>query len=142
MSEWGEAIMKLTDEDWDALKAISMRIQSHTGVWGKTKGGNKDENGVIEMPYIVRDPLISEFVEFMYDHDLVVQFDWSEWDEGREWYRLQDESKYEHLNIETALKLLTAVIRNDRFHEGALVNAFESGDFPKIINTLIELKRG
>ena len=76
----------------------------------------------------------------MYENELVVSFDWSAWDEGREWYKNSNESKYEALDIPTALKLLTAVMRNDRFNEGALVSAFESGDFPKIINKLVELR--
>ena len=48
----------------------------------------------------------------------------------------EDDDKYEKLDIETALKLLTAVIRNDRFNEGALVRAFDSGVFLKITQKL------
>ncbi|MNY38196.1 hypothetical protein D3C86_1728040 [compost metagenome] len=102
-------------------------------------GGTKDESGVIEMPYSSPHPLISEFVQFMYDKDLILIFDWGSWDEGREWFMNSDESKYDRLDTETCLKLLTAVIRNNRFHDGALIAAFESGDFPKIINQLVKL---
>lgn len=131
---------ELSDETWEQFVDINNRVQSHEGSWGKTQGGETDENGVIQMPYSAPDPLISEFVAFMYENELVVSFDWSAWDEGREWYKNSNESKYEALDIPTALKLLTAVMRNDRFSEGALVSAFESGDFPKIINKLVELR--
>jgi hypothetical protein len=131
---------ELSDETWEQFVDINNRVQSHEGSWGKTQGGETDENGVIQMPYSVPDPLVSEFVTFMYENELVVSFDWSAWDEGREWYKNSNESKYEALDIPTALKLLTAVMRNDRFNEGALVSAFESGDFPKIINKLVELR--
>ena len=75
----------------------------------------------------------------MYDKNLMVKFNWPEWQEGRDWYALQDDSKYAKLDVETCLKLLTAVIRNDRFNEGALVRAFEDGSFPKIIQKLMTL---
>lgn len=135
-----KAFSELSDETWEQFVDINNRVQSHEGSWGKTQGGETDENGVIQMPYSVPDPLVSEFVTFMYENELVVSFDWSAWDEGREWYKNSNESKYEALDIPTALKLLTAVMRNDRFNEGALVSAFESGDFPKIINKLVELR--
>lgn len=130
----------LTEDAHRRLQELNSRIQSHAGSWGEQHGGNKDENGVIEFPYWSQSPLIGEIVEFMYNYDLVITFDWGAWEEGRQWYKSEDESKYEKLDTEMALKLLTAVIRNDRFNEGALVNSFESGDFPKIINKFVSLK--
>ena len=136
-----KVFLGLSDEARDQLAAINDRIQSHEGSWGKVQGGEKNEDGVIEMPFWTSDPIVSDFVTFMYANDLVMNFNWSAWDEGREWYKKDDDSKYETLDIPTALKLLTAVIRNDRFSDGALVGAFESGAFPKIINRLVELGR-
>lgn len=137
-----EAFTALSQEGIQQLSKLNDRIQAHQGLWGESRGGEKDENGVIQMPYINKDPIITDFLEFMYDNHLVVVFDWSKWDGGREWYKIEDDSKYNQLDTGTALKLLTAVIRNDRFNEGALVSAFDSGDFPKIINRLVELARG
>ncbi|HPQ82201.1 MAG TPA: DUF6508 domain-containing protein [Candidatus Saccharimonas sp.] len=140
MSEWDDTVKNLSNDDWQQIEELNSQIQSHTGSWGKMEGGDKDESGAIQMPYASPDPLVHKFLEVWYDKDLVIPFDWSEWDEGREWYTKTDESKYDSLNFETALKLLTAVIRNDRFNEGALMNAFESGDFPKIINKFVSLR--
>lgn len=108
----------LSNIDKKVLRALNARIQSHTGDWSG---------------------LAQEFVQFMYDNDLVINFDWPKWQAGRDWYALQDASKYEKLDIEMALKLLTAIIRNDRFNDGALVRAFEDGSFPKIIQKLITI---
>lgn len=135
-----DAFNNLNENAIKRLVDINDQILACTGEWGETKGGEMNDDGSIVMPYVVKDPLILEFLEFMYDNDLVIVFDWANWGEGQEWYKSTDQSKYEKLDAETALKLLTAVIRNDRFHEGALVNVFESGDFPKIINRLVELK--
>jgi len=135
-----KAFSELSDETREQFVDINNRVQSHEGSWGKTQGGETDENGVIEMPYWVSDPLIIEFVAFFYGNEFIVNFKWSEWDEGHDWYKNSDESKYDALDVPTTLKLLTAVIRNDRFSDGALVGAFESGEFPRLINTLVGLR--
>lgn len=129
----------LTPKDLVQLQDINSRIQKNSDPWGTLKGGEPDNDGVIEMPYWVQNPLITEFATFLYEKDLIVAFNWGKWDAGREWYMSDDTTKYDKLDVDTALKLLTAIIRNDRFNEGALVRAFESGEFPKIINKLTEL---
>lgn len=126
----------LSNVDIEALRSLNARIQSHSGEWGAYRESKKTESGANTFPWVEQNELVQEFVQFMYDKDLVVNFDWPHWREGRDWYTLNDESKYKKLDIEMALKLLTTVIRNDRFNEGALVRAFEDGSFPKIINKL------
>lgn len=125
----------------EELLDLNDRIQAHTGPWGEELGGEENADKSIQMPYYAWDPLIHEFVEFMYKNNLMVGFNWGSWEQGREWFRSEDQNKYKNLNIETALKLLTAVIRNDRFVEGALVHAFKTGELPKIINRLPELSK-
>jgi hypothetical protein len=140
MNDTVNAFKNLPDEATKQLTNLNSRIQKHSGPWGESRGGDTDENGVMQMPWWEQNPLIGEFVKFMYDNNLIVNFDWGSWDKGREWYKSTDETKYDRLDVETALKLITAVVRNDRFHDGTLVNAFESGAFPKIINRLAEMK--
>jgi len=129
----------MSDNDTKQIQSINARIQSHDGEWGIRHDDKHTESGALIFPWIEQSSLIQEFVQFMYDKKLVVVFAWTEWQEGRDWYALQDDSKYDKLDVETILKLLTAVIRNDRFNDGALVGAFESGVFPKIIQKLITI---
>jgi hypothetical protein len=140
MSEWDDAVAKLSKDDWKEVEDINSQIQSHTGAWGEIKGGEKDEAGRIQMPYADHNPLIYTFLDLWDDKNLIIQFDWSEWDEGREWFASTDNTKYDKLDQETALKLITAVIRNGRFNEGALLRGFEDGDLPKIINKFVSLR--
>lgn len=140
MSQWIDPVNNLTDEDWADIESLNAKIQLHTGSWGEMRCGEKDEAGVVQMSYASPDPLVYEFSKTWYEKELVIPFDWSEWQEGRDWYASTDDSKYDSLDSETALKLLTAVMRNDRFNEGALMSAFESGDFPKIINKFVSLR--
>lgn len=129
----------LSKENIEVLRTIYARIQDYVGEWGIRHNNERTESGVSIFPWVENYFLIQDFISFMYENDLVVKFRWTEWQEGRDWYALDDESKYEKLDVETALKLLTAVIRNDRFNEGALVSAFETGVFPKIIQKLTGL---
>lgn len=129
----------LTKENVEALRTIYARIQDYVGEWGVRHDNERTESGVLIFPWVENYFLIQDFISFMYENNLVVKFRWTEWQEGRDWYALDDESKYEKLDVETALKLLTAVIRNSRFNEGALVNAFEAGVFPKIIQKLLTI---
>lgn len=129
----------LPKESVEALRTINARFQDYVGEWGKVHDNEHTESGALVMPWVEQCPLIQDFVSFMYENDLVVKFRWTEWQAGRDWYALDDDSKYDKLDIETALKLLTAIIRNDRFSDGALVRAFEDGSFPMIIQKLITI---
>lgn len=140
MNEWDKAISDLSEDDWKQIGDLNNRIQTHTGSWGEMITESKTEPGTMVWPYSDEDPLVKEFVKLWYEKNLVVPFDWSDWQEGRDWYASTDDAKYNALDYETALKLLTAVIRNDRFNEGAILRSFESGDFPKIINRFTELR--
>ena len=135
-----KAFENLTPDDIKQLEDINVRIQRNTIPWGKLDGGEVDESGVMQWPYMVRNQVVDDFVRFMYDKGLVIDFDWGGWKKGREWYRSIDENKYNNLDSLTILKLLTAVIRNDHFSESAIVNAFEEGTFPKLIDNLVKLK--
>ncbi len=62
-----EAFHNLSAKDMTKLKDLNARIQRHKGKWGLSKGGEKSASGAIQMPWVDNDPLISEFVTFMYE---------------------------------------------------------------------------
>lgn len=126
----------LSNTDIEALRSLNARIQSFNGNWGIYHQSKKTKSGTNTLPWVEQSELIQEFVQFMYDKDLVINFDWKNWQEGRDWFVLGDRGKYENLGIEMALKLITTAIRNDRFSDGALVYMFEHGVLPKVIDRL------
>ena len=71
----------------------------------------------------------------MYELDLVIGFNWGRWEEGR---KIVARGDYKNQNPVTLLKILTAIIRNDRFNDGALIQAFENRTIEKI---LVELHK-
>jgi hypothetical protein len=66
---------------------------------------------------------------------LVIVFDWSAWKEGIDMLN-EPETNYYELNRETLCKLLTIIIRSDKFCEGYLINSFEQGTVIKIVEAL------
>jgi len=132
--ELKDKIDALADEDWQPLLVLIPEIE-RTTTFGKMAGGGKDENGFIQMPYCVQAPIVSQFVKVAYDIPIVIKFDWSAWDEGRE--ILGDETfDYDSIGLFAKCKLFTAILRNDRFCDGALVSAFESGVILKILKSM------
>ena len=71
----------------------------------------------------------NQFVEMTYTADWVLKdFDWSEWgqsDEGQT--LLTNRAALASANIGELAKLLTVIIRRDRFVEGSLSEDFENG---------------
>ena len=66
---------------------------------------------------------------------IIISFDWGAWEEGRE-LTSNDEFDFDTLDIPEKCKLITAIVRNDRFCDGALVSAFESGLISRILKSI------
>jgi hypothetical protein len=81
-------------------------------------------------------------MKFLHDHDLIVPFKWSEWDEGREIFRSTQEDRFASLDRLTVLQLLTAVARNDRFCEGAWSALFEDESAQALFERFLEIETG
>jgi hypothetical protein len=135
-----DAFNNLSGDNITRLKGLNTKIQDHTGKWGVAKGGEKTESGSTEMQWVEKAPLIYEFLDFMDDKNLLPFFAWSDWDEGSDLFVSENPAKYDDIDVATALKLIYAAVRKDRFGEGTLVRAFESGGFTKLVNRLVELK--
>ena len=76
----------------------------------------------------------SRFFEMCYDMKWMKSFDWGEWIQTPEAISLRDDpSSLEEATHEQLERLLTALIRQDRFVEGLLGCAFESGLLAKIV---------
>ncbi|RKZ14292.1 hypothetical protein DRQ53_11845, partial [bacterium] len=80
-------------------------------------------------------PVVSRFFEIVYGMPLIISFDWGAWDEGRTIASDKD-FDLDALDLPTLCKLITAIVRNDRFCEGALVAAFESGLILRILGSI------
>lgn len=135
-----DKIESLTRQDWSPLLALIPKIEN-TSKYGECSGGTADEEGVIQSPYCVPAPIVSQFLKVVYAIPVIISFDWASWDEGRKMAN-DDHFDFDSTDLLTKCKLITAIVRNDRFCEGALVSAFESGLILKILKSIEKTVRG
>jgi hypothetical protein len=129
-----EKIDALTYQDWLPLIELIPKIKN-TSKFSEMAGGEKDENGITQMPYLLEAPIVSEFKNIVYNIPIVIGFDWGSWDEGRQIASDKD-FNFDTIDLFTKCKLITAIVRQDRFSDGALVSAFESGLILKILESI------
>ena len=118
----------LTDEKMIELQSLIEEIEKFDGKWLKINNES----------YAFTNELAINAMKFLYDNKLIIDFDWIKWDEGRSFFKNNDPNKYDNIDREFTLKLLTAVARNDRFCDGAWGNLFESGTALILFKKLFE----
>lgn len=104
-------------------------------------GGEKIGEKSYREPWVKADRLINEIlIEFMYDKGLLIHYVWDHWsDDLAKLYDSEEPTKYDDVDLKTALILTSAAVRKGRGGGGSLSWAFESGGFPKLINRFVEL---
>ncbi|MDB5429591.1 MAG: hypothetical protein JWP35_707 [Caulobacter sp.] len=116
--------------DLAALAGFADRLADpafNAGGWG---GGERDPaTGVIRMPYAHLSDVASAFVKAAYHHGWVLPgFDWVAWKGTPEAKRLAaDRDAVAAASADQLARLLTVIIRQDRFVEGGLLSDFKSG---------------
>ena len=87
------------------------------------------------MPYYEPASVVSRFLEIVYDIPIMISFDWGSWDDGE---RMVNDEKFDFdtIDLVTKCKVVTALVRNDRYCEGTLVSAFESGLILEILRSI------
>ena len=119
-----------------ALAAFAERFSEPAATFGEMCGGpdGSRPGDVIQMPFWAASPLASQFVEMAYDTGWVLgDFDWPSWLESDEARSLLSEpSGISSATVDQLHKLLTALIRQDRYCEGALLGSFENGTLRSI----------
>jgi hypothetical protein len=126
-------IENISIEDWKRLFDLIPKIQQKEK-FGILKGGVPDSKGIIQFPYFDLDKVVLEFSNLMYELNLVFNFDWANW--AYDFNNLK-EKDFKNTDTSTLLKILTAIIRADRFNEGLLVTTFEDRIIEKV---LVKLK--
>jgi hypothetical protein len=104
--------------------------------FGHWAGGDKLADGSIQMPYYELSERGLEIVRAL----PVVVFDWPTWMQTAEAQAfLADHAEIASATDDQLVKLSTALVRGDRFSDGLLANAFESGLLLAIARRAAEL---
>ena|SRR5271157_1007453 len=127
-------INSYSKEDWKPLLDLIPGIEK-TEKFGVMRGGEKDKDGNIQMPFWDYDEIIELFLHIVYNIPITISFDWCSWDEGRKMAKNKN-FNYDTIDIPTKCKLITAIVRNDRFCDGALLSEFKSGLILKILKSI------
>ncbi|HEY5890261.1 MAG TPA: DUF6508 domain-containing protein [Acidimicrobiia bacterium] len=127
-----EALWAGRAEDWDALRAAA-HVLAEEIVFAAWAGGevvgtttvDGEERPVNQMPYAVYSEPVRNVLECLGALGLFVAFDWVHW-EGLLRYR-DNPSELETAPVSDAVRILVAVQRSERFVDGSIEGALESG---------------
>ncbi len=122
-------IRKLSKKDWKKLFDLIPEIEQTKDFieeGGLVKDPNNPDSFIITP--IIEKKIVWDLVNILDELDLLIAFNWSNWDEGREIASNQD---YENRDTVTLLKLISAFIRNNRFCDGALEGRFSDRSIEK-----------
>jgi hypothetical protein len=123
-------VANLTPRDWKPLFALIPLIQAKKGL-GKWKHP-KEEDGVFVMPYYDLGSTELKFLELVYGLQLVIEFNWPDWDKSGKIAKKDPGD----LNLLTLLKMLTRIVRGDRYCEGMLHTALSDGRMLGILKAI------
>lgn len=122
----------LSKKDWDKLFDFIPKIEASKD-FGTVEGGEETKDGSFQLPYYNWSSLVHEFHRTMYDLDLVISFDWSKWTEGKE---IMTKKDFKGRDMVTLLKLLSVILRAERFVDGYLIGRMEDGTVLAILKEL------
>ena len=131
-SEFENHLKTIPAADWEELFKLNEQLKQESS-FGKMKAGEKIEENVSTFPYWEKSELARQFVKFLYDKNMLPSFDWPEWQEGKELLRQKDPN-FANLDTITLCKLLTAIIRTDRFSDGTLIGMMKEGVIQRIVD--------
>jgi hypothetical protein len=107
------------------LGAWAERLAAPDFDFGHWVPSQERAGGIWTMPYFDFSP---DALDFLRTCRVLPGFDWPAWQHTEEAQRLlNDHTKIHQASAEQLYRLLTALIRGDRFGEGTLANAYESG---------------
>lgn len=102
---------------------------------GEWNAPEKSSEGYFHMPFVNFSPTVVRFIEAAYASGWVLaDFDWPEWAQSSHAMRLRDDpDSIFQADARDLFRLLTMYIRQDKFVEGALLEAFDTGLIKRIV---------
>ena len=99
------------------------------------------DDGVMQMPFVDYGEAVDTFLKAASAKGwMLSDFDWPAWAGTEEAARLRDDpATLARAMPDQLMRLLTVCIRQDRFVEGALLDAFESGLIRRIVQRAADL---
>ncbi len=121
---------------WDAVDQLAAEVEHATwagGDEGATTIVDGVEVPVLHLPYVVYGEAVNRLVQLLYGLGLIVPFNWPAWDGAR---RYRTGRGLTTAPVADAVRLLTAVVRADRFSEGTIAVTLDDGTVPAALSRL------
>ena len=84
-------------------------------------------------------PEVDQFIQALYQEGLVIQFDWTIWQQQAEEF-INHPERVKTADLVTIQKLLTTHVRAERFCSGHLAHTIQTGPLLVILNRLAEIR--
>lgn len=130
-----EKINSYTEQDWKPLFNLIPLIEQTDKFGDYTEAMKSLEKGIFIMDPYEEHHVVEQFRKVVYAIPVMIDFDWPAWDEGRKIVS-DDNFDYDSIDIPTKCKIISAIVRNDRFCSGRLVSAFETGMMLKVLRSI------
>lgn len=106
---------------------------------GRFIGGDRQADGSITWPSFMPSDKVRRFMILAHEDGWVGRrFDWSEWKEGEQARNLRDNpGAMARANIDDIEKLITVIVRQERFSDGSIKSAIDSGLLKRVHDKLI-----
>ena len=124
----------LPQKDWQLLFKLLPEIRQKK-MFGKLVGSKRMPDGNMSLPFWLEDEIVSRFFNAAYFLGIVSVFEWSSWDEGIAILNNPD-ANFNDYDLNTLCKLLTFIVRCDKFCEGYMINCFDTGKIAGIIEAM------
>lgn len=132
-----EAEFKLpASEAWKPLLDLIPEIERIKKYQMEIQPGRASEDGITyHLPVYQTAEVVWRFEKLAYETGIIINFDWPGWNEGRR-IVTDPEFDFDSIDITTKCKVITAIVRNNRFCEGTLAGAFQSGLILKVLKSI------
>jgi Family of unknown function (DUF6508) len=128
-------LASIEPEAWARFYDLTRSIYNE-GNFGEIIDAPKRTEAYLEFPQWRYTDKIAEFVKMTYELNIVVPFDWREWKEGQEMINNTEQDYAQHDAV-TLCKLITMIVRAERFYEGYLNTCLQNGSVLKIVTALV-----
>lgn len=88
------------------------------------QGGQPDVDGVIQMPFPVYHPAVSELIAALEQAHAIAVFDWTSWHGA---HRYQNAVDVLSAPVADAVRLITTFVRGERFADGTVASSVDDG---------------
>jgi hypothetical protein len=120
------------------LKDSEQLLESKTfGKWHSNEVAGETETGepIYQFPYVEYTPAVNKFLESFYTNDIHISYESSEISEYLE--KVKDlNTELSSYSVEDLRRMLTIIVRGDRFFEGLLLEYLENEGIQRILKAL------